>query len=301
MLTISRFANTFKALCERSGPAARIVRASAVMSRGKSFVCVLFAVAVLCSMTACKPKPGDSCAQGRMACIDATTGIFCGQDGKFATMSCNGGCSVSGGTLTCNNDLAAAKDGCALVGDAACTKDNHAALQCGADNKFAVVETCKGARGCSISGDRIDCDNDTSDIGDPCRVAGDYACTPDKGLALRCDDHKMAPLNTCRGPKACRVIELPQEHRVDFVCDDSKAEEGDACDTNGEEACSMDQKSLYVCKSNKFASSRACSGSAGCTYEERGDKYTCDVGPAAGAKALPTAAAKAPRKGKAKK
>lgn len=264
-----------------------------------------FLCAIVSSAAACKPKPGDACTAGRMACIDQTTGVFCGKDGKFATMACSGGCSVSGSTLTCNNDVAAEKDGCAVVDDAACTKDTRSALQCGADNKFAVVETCKGPRGCSISGDKVSCDNDTSDVGDPCRMAGDYACTPDRGMALRCDDHKMAPLNTCRGPRACRVIELPQEKRVDFVCDDSLAQEGDACDTNGEEACSMDHKSIYVCQSNKFAASKTCSGAGGCSYEERGDKYACDVGaaPKRGAAGGPAAvaAAKPVPKGKAAK
>ena len=271
-------------------------------------ILVAFLCALVSSLAACKPKPGESCTAGRMACIDPNTGVFCGKDGKFATMSCSGGCSVSGSTLTCNNDVAAEKDGCAVVDDAACTKDAKSALQCGADNKFAIVETCKGPRGCAISGDKVSCDNDTSDIGDPCRVAGDYACTPDKGLALRCDDHKMAPLNTCRGPKACRVFELPQENRIDFVCDDSLAQEGDACDTNGEEACGMDHKSIFVCKSNKFAAPRPCPGPNGCAYEERGDKYFCDVaGGAAAAKgaspagAQVAAAAKPAHKGKTAK
>ena len=37
-------------------------------------------------------------------------------------------------------------------------------------------------------------------------------------------DNKMTDLNSCRGPKACRVFELPQEKKVDFVCDDSVAQ-----------------------------------------------------------------------------
>jgi hypothetical protein len=204
-------------------------------------------------------------------------------------MSCSGGCRVSGSAVTCDNSIAELNDGCAQVGDLACTGDHKNALECGKDNKFAVTETCKGPRGCMITGDVIECDNDTSDISDPCRTPGDYACTSDKGMVLRCEDHKMAALNSCRGPKACRIFELPQEKKVDFVCDDSLAEEGDPCDTNGEEACAMNKKGMYVCRSNKFAEYRACSGPAGCTYEERGDKYACDVA----SKALPTASASA--------
>ena len=158
----------------------------------------------------------------------------------------------------------------------ACTVDRKNALECGKDNKFAVGETCKGPRGCVVNATSIDCDNDTSDVGDPCHTIGDYACTSDRATLLRCDDHKMAPLNSCRGPKACRIFELPQEKKIDFVCDDSVAQENDPCDTNGEEACTMDKKAMYVCRANKFVTYKACPGPTGCAYEEHGDKYACD-------------------------
>jgi hypothetical protein len=68
------------------------------------------------------------------------------------------------------------------------------------------------------------------------------------------------------------------ENKVEFVCDDSIAKEGDACDTNGEEACAMDKKAILVCSANKFGKPRPCPGPKGCTYDEAGDRYACDDG-----------------------
>jgi hypothetical protein len=42
----------------------------------------------------------------------------------------------------------------------------------------------------------------------------------------------------------------------------------------------MDKKSMYVCTGNKFTSPKPCSGPAGCTYEEKFDRYGCDQGAA---------------------
>jgi hypothetical protein len=86
----------------------------------------------------------------------------------------------------------------------------------------------------------------------------------------------MTPLNTCRGPKQCRILSVPKQDRVEFLCDDSVAQDGDACDTNGEEACSMDRKGMFVCRGNKFGSLKPCA--SGCVYEEKTDHYTCNEG-----------------------
>ncbi len=229
-------------------------------------------------MGGCKKKAGDKCSAGQAACSDGKTALFCA-NGTLATMSCRGatGCNANGENIDCDNSVASESDGCNTVGDVACTDDHKSALECTADFKFKIGETCKGPGGCAIKGESITCDNDTADLGDPCHFNGDYACTSDKSLVLRCDANKMTALNTCRGPKSCRIIELPQEKKVDFFCDDSVAQEGDACDTNGEEACSMDKKALYKCQSNKFAAFRQCTGPGGCSYMEQGDRYSCEV------------------------
>ncbi len=147
------------------------------------------------------------------------------------------------------------------------------------NNRFAVEETCKGAGACTLEKDGLTCDNDTSDPGDPCHTVGDYACTTDKKLALKCgSDHMMAPLNSCKGAKGCRVHEIPEQKKVEFVCDDAVADATDPCDENGEEACTIDRKGLLRCEANKFAIYKPCAG--GCTFDASGDKFACDTGAA---------------------
>jgi hypothetical protein len=247
------------------------------MIRRYGFVVMWVGVSLAALSPGCKPKQGAKCTAGQSSCEDEKVGLFCAPDGTFRTMTCAGtdGCKQSGATVTCDNSIAAVNDGCDTPGDAACSADKKSALIC-THAVFGVGETCKGPGGCKIQGDTITCDNDVSDLGDPCRTIGDYACTSDKSMVLRCDANKMTALNTCRGPKACGIVPVPAQNKVEFACDDSLAMEGDACDTNGEEACSMDKKSLYVCVANKFVNPRPCSGPTGCTYDEKFDRYGCD-------------------------
>src|SRR5262249_15342625 len=93
---------------------------------------------------------------------------------------------------------------------------------------------------------------------------------------------KMTPLNSCRGPHGCRVLELPEEKKIEFVCDDALAQEGDPCDEESEHACSMDHKALYICRSAKFVSYKACPDTQGCNFDEKGEKFSCDTASNAG-------------------
>jgi hypothetical protein len=100
----------------------------------------------------------------------------------------------------------------------------------------------------------------------------------------------MVPLNTCKGAKGCRVLEIPDQKRVEFVCDDAVADANDACDENGEEACTMDRKGLLKCSSNKFLFQGPCAG--GCSFDANGDKFQCDKGGTVAAAAASPAGAK---------
>jgi hypothetical protein len=253
---------------------------------GRACILAVVSVWLVAALFGCKPKPGATCSAAQVACLGASMGMFCGADGVYRTMTCSGpmGCQEAAGAVNCDNSFAAVGDGCNTPDDAACSLDHKAGLLC-KSGAFALAETCKGPGACKVAGDAITCDNDVSDPDDPCRTPGDYACTGDRGLVLRCDGGKMTPLNTCRGPKACSIINHPADNTIEFACDDSLAMVGDPCDTNGEEACTMDKKSILVCENNKFAKPRACGGAAGCTYEEKSDSYVCDQGDAAGASA----------------
>jgi len=269
----------------------------------RSFVLTLCGILAL---VACKPKPGDKCSgAGSPTCSDPATALVC-SNGIVTAMPCRGpkACTSSASQVQCDNALALAGDGCDQPGDVACAVDHKSALEC-QSGKFAVAETCKGARACEIDGDKIACDNDVADLGDPCRVEADYACTSDKLMALKCVGKKFQSLNTCRGKAGCRVFELPEEKKTDFVCDDTLALENDTCDTEGEEACSMDKTELFRCKSTHFVKDHACPG--GCSFDDKGERFVCsaDVAAAAadkagkaaakgrpGAKATPNAAGK---------
>lgn len=236
------------------------------------------AVLLLDLTTGCKPKKaGDKCLADQELCTDKASALTCGADGKFFARSCRGpaGCVTSGADIDCDDSLAQETDGCDEDGEAACSTDKKSALEC-ASHKFVVGETCKGAGGCTVKGNDISCDNDVSDDGDPCHFDGDYACTTDKLFVLKCTSKKMTKLNSCRGAKGCRVFELPEEKKIDFVCDDSLAQLGDACDEPGEHACSMDKKSLYACKGTKFELVKACTGPKGCTFDDKAEHFDCD-------------------------
>ena len=231
----------------------------------------------------CKPaKAGDKCVAGQALCVGGNAALTCGSDGKFRSMSCSGpqGCQTTGGTIACDDTIAQEKDGCDEDGEVACSTDKKAALECHG-GVFTVGETCKGPHGCEVNGDKIRCDNDIADPNDPCHFIGDYGCSSDKVFVLKCVDHKMQKLNSCRGTKGCKVVELPQ-NKLEFVCDDSVAQLDDPCDEDGEHACTMDKKALLVCKAQKFAQHKPCGGAKGCSFDEKGEKFECDTSATAG-------------------
>jgi hypothetical protein len=255
---------------------------------------VAIALSAVALLVACKPKAGGGCSGSAAVCVDKASALFCA-DGTFAPMACRGekGCAQSGTVVECDESIAVEQDACNAPDAIACTPDKKEALRC-TNKRFVIDETCKGPTGCKLDQEhKITCDNDIADVNDPCHFAGDYACTNDKSLVMRCEGNKMVPLNTCRGPGHCRIIQVPKTDKVDFFCDDSVAQDGDACDTNGEEACTMDKKGMFVCRGNKFGSVRPCPG--GCVHDERTDKYTCnDLTPGDAGAPAPSATPAAP-------
>ncbi len=222
----------------------------------------------------CKPKAGGHCSGPGATCTDKASALFCA-DAAYVPMPCRGdkGCATTAGVVECDESIANEGDPCNALESIACAEGRKEALRCTAKG-FVVDETCKGPTGCKIDpGQKISCDNDIADVGDPCHFIGDYACTTDKSLVMKCEGNKMTPHNTCRGPKQCKIVQSAKQERPDFSCDDSIAQDGDACDTNGEEACTMDRKGMYVCRGNKFGSVKPCAG--GCIYDEKTDRYTC--------------------------
>ena len=239
----------------------------------------LLVAASIVTLSACgKPKAGGKCTAGTMACNDAKTGLFCGSDGTYQTMSCGGaqGCAAKDKNVTCDQSIAAAGDGCTASGFA-CAADMKNALAC-MNGKFALAETCKGPNACKVATGDIFCDNDIADVGDPCRDDGDYACTGDHLAALQCKGKKMITVNSCRGPKSCAIVH-PKPKETDIDCDMSVAVENDPCVFPDNEACTSDKKTMLTCKGGKYSSPTPCPGANGCTVKAtaKSFKVTCDT------------------------
>jgi len=240
-------------------------------------IAALLVAASIVTLSACgKPKVGGKCTAGKIECIDAKSGLFCGKDGTYAAMSCGGaqGCNAKGGS--CDQSIAAAGDGCSASGFA-CATDMKNALSC-TDGKFVLAETCKGPNACKVATGDIFCDNDIADVGDPCRDDGDYACTGDKLAALQCKGKKMMTVNSCRGPKSCSIVH-PKPKETDIDCDMSIAVENDPCVFPNNEACTSDKKTMLSCKGGKYTSPAPCPGPNGCTVtaDKKSFKVTCDT------------------------
>jgi hypothetical protein len=257
-------------------------------------VFALTVLSLICTLVGCKHKPGDKCQGDSATCTDRATALAC-TDSVLTVVPCRGpkGCAKSGLAVQCDDSKATAGDACLQHGTIACAVDAKAALEC-KSGKFTVIETCKGSKGCSIKENEISCDNNVADLGDPCHRDGDYACAVDKMSAFKCENKKFELVNTCRGKKGCRVMELPEENQVEFSCDDSFSLENDACHTPGDHACSVDRKAILICKASKYVVDKACAG--GCSFDESDRSLSC--ADARGAKSAVTKADQATKTGK---
>jgi hypothetical protein len=246
------------------------------LARAKAFwlTLSLFALLAACG----KRKVGDVCRAGEAACTAEHQAVFC-LSGHLAMMTCLGasGCQKVGrDDVACDNPIASVGDGCNQEDDAACTIERTAALVCKA-SKFVVAQPCKGPRGCRTAGETVYCDNAMGEPGDLCTTEADPACKTDRSSFMKCTAGKFVITNGCRGPKKCTVTEKPDENKEHFECDDSITSAGDPCEDDGEESCSLDGKSLDVCKDHKIVPSKPCPGAHGCAYNPSTSRFDCDA------------------------
>lgn len=150
----------------------------------------------------------------------------------------------------------AAGESCKKEGQEVCF-DEREALVC-VDAKWAKL-TCRGTGGCKSAGNDVACDNDTYADGEPCDISqNDYECGPDKVSVVKCKGKHWKLAGRCPGPKGC----TSQKQKVS--CDDSIADIGMACATEGSAACSGDKASLLKCKSGVMVEDAKCRGAKGC-------------------------------------
>jgi len=157
----------------------------------------------------------EPCNGRRAACsADGKAELFCGTDDKMSVGgSCKGpnGCraAVDGKTIRCDATLADRGDPCAVADDA-CSTAHDAELRCEAGH-FAVVATCKGPDGCTLTpagqGYTLSCDDHVAVAGDPCFDAQRTACSADKKALLTCTAQHFVVDHACKhGCVAKKVV-----------------------------------------------------------------------------------------------
>jgi len=235
-------------------------------------------VGLVLASAGCKPKVGAKCKPGAVVCTKEGA-LFCGDNNKYVAEGCHGpaGCAAAGTQSSCDATLAIAGDGCEIEGNIACAVDKKAQLDC-KNHTWVVGATCKGAKGCEFRDEELFCDHTLADKDDPCHRDGQIACTNDRSLILKCQDKVFTAVDACRGPKSCTFQEHPERDLVEFDCDDSFANEGDPCNSEGFFACAVDKKSINKCGSKKFATVKTCPGPKGCTVDADGQRLHCDQG-----------------------
>lgn len=206
----------------------------------------------------CKPKAGASCkSETKEVCVDGKQALAC-HDGKWEEMKCRGpaGCVKATGDNACDQGVAEPDDVCNLAHDFVCTGDNKAMLEC-TKNRWTVAQACLGERACAVEQKKVTCDNSIANLDDVCREEDDYACAPDKKVALVCRGGKFILASQCKGKNACRVVgDKAAGFKVE--CDDSIASAGDACDKEGHYACAADDKQIIKCVGKKFVADDKC-------------------------------------------
>jgi hypothetical protein len=234
---------------------------------------ILAVLATLATVGCKKPAPGGPCSEaGKIVCQDPGSALIC-KEGTFVPIPCHGanGCKQSGTTAHCDDRLAIEGDAC-QGGPAetyACSTDNKKALVC-RDGRYHLWRQCRGPNACSIQGATVDCDTSLSEAGDPCGQPGSFTCSVDRKWMFTCKDDHLEAASSCRGPKECVTNAATKK----VECDDSVALEGDACNHQDGESCSVDSKAMLVCKDHQYVQKRACKRKGGCVVKN-GEIY-CD-------------------------
>jgi len=158
---------------------------------------------------------------------------------------------------------------CAQHGKATC-ENPWGALYC-FDGVLERV-TCRGPQGCVPDGDGVLCDDAIAAERDLCMLAsvGNHACAPDGREAVVCEAKGYVAWRACRGPKGCAV----STGRVE--CDQTRADDGDACGTEGTFACGAQAPGMSRCDGVKFTRVSGCRGPKGCSRDTATNKTVCD-------------------------
>lgn len=111
---------------------------------------------------------------------------------------------------------------------------------------------CRGAKGCAVTGNVVDCDMSQAEEKDFCDQDGNFSCTSDRKAQLKCEKNAWKVDTRCSGPKGCTTSPKLVE------CDDSIASVGDPCSKPDHHTCAADKSAVLVCAGGKFVVSTTC-------------------------------------------
>lgn len=170
---------------------------------------------------------GEACNGRRGACAkDGKSELSCGADGKMAVSgTCKGpnACRVTdhGDSIMCDTTLADPGDPCSIT-DSACSTDHKAEVRCQGGH-FAVLATCKGPDGCTLTpsskgkGYTLSCDDHVASVGDPCFDSTRTACSSDGKSLLTCTAQRFVVDRACK--RGCKLKKIVGTDEKQLDCD----------------------------------------------------------------------------------
>lgn len=165
----------------------------------------------ICDQTVAEDKDVCNLVNDFVCSGDKKTMLACTNNRWSFAQSCLGerGCVMEQKKVTCDNSIANLGDDCREEDDYACSPDKKNALVC-RSKKFVLSSNCKGERGCRITGDKehsfkVECDDSTAAVGDPCDKEGHFACTENQKQIVKCVAKKFVADDKCRRNEKCSV------------------------------------------------------------------------------------------------
>jgi hypothetical protein len=207
---------------------------------------------------------GDHCdpdVTGAACDIGGPSMLHCVHGTMAKEFTCRGpqGCGADAGRVTCDTSLSEPGDPCgpANEGKSGCTPDHAARVDC-FGGTHVLAARCEGPGGCSVDAGTVNCDNARMQVGAACTGEGLAQCAADRKSVMHCRSGRLAADGrACLGAAGC----YERDGRVN--CDQSIAEDGTSCATDGEESCTKDGSATVVCKGGNFTRDRSCAH--GCT------------------------------------
>lgn len=238
-----------------------------------AFAMVIF-ISASAAATSCKgrslddlfgPKEGDACTTYEGKCTSSSSQIVC-VDGRYIARRCSGprGCTTdeASKSSSCDweADLAGTACAAAEATEGSCVSNDQAILQCTGGRM--TLTGCEGPRKCDEAANKtVVCDASIGTVGERCSWEGAPSCANDGKTVITCTRGAFEKTKECKGPKGCQAFLEGDAWRVE--CDHSLAEVGDVCSGVGS-TCSLDKKSMLLCKDGRFVHEHKCLGELGC-------------------------------------